>query len=240
MSSPVHTRGEPRANPWKICPPQVRPLDVERRGKQYRHELLVASAARGADTSSEWLGFAGRILEHTLRQLLGPSAAIEPLLECALTEAKAAWPAALGHEPLPIALQRLATGVALRHLRAAPASSDASAQERPGGVRQLLIGVYAALGKLPPEDRVAFALLELGGHSPVESAAVLGVPAHVVEQRAGRARCRLLFAARRDALLLRYLRLAARWRALSQRLDQRALASLYRAGESRLASAASA
>jgi hypothetical protein len=56
------------------------------------------------------------------------------------------------------------------------------------------------------------------------------VPSNVVEQRVRRARRRLLFAARRDALLLRYVSLAARWRRLACRSDLPSLASLRREG----------
>jgi DNA-directed RNA polymerase specialized sigma24 family protein len=187
-----------------------------KRGKKYRHQVLVAVAASGA-LPPDWMKLAGRELESTLRHLLGPAAPLGALLETAITEAALSWPpAAAADEPASIGLQRIAVAVAERHCNTAGATSGTVAPERAGGVRELLTRVYTALSTVPPPERLAFALVELGGRSLCEAAAVFNVPSNVLEQRVCRARRTLLFAARRDVLLLRYLALAARWRALAQ------------------------
>jgi DNA-directed RNA polymerase specialized sigma24 family protein len=218
MSSEVPALALSAPQPWQACPDPVRLLGPIKRGKKYRHEVLVAVTASGAGAlPPDWIRFAGRELESTLRHLLGPAEPLGASLEMALREAALSWPpAGAADEPASIGLQRIAVAVAERHCSTARASPDAGAPERAGGVRELLTRVYAALSALPPLERLAFALVELGGRSLGEAAAVFNVPSNVLEQRVCRARRTLLFAARRDALLLRYLSLAARWRALAQ------------------------
>jgi hypothetical protein len=229
MSSPVPERSAPRALPWQISASPVRPLDgfkrqiVDRR-KAYRHQMLVTLAASGPGSQrAEWIEFAGSILECTLQYLVGPAVPLDRLVAVGLSEVALSWPPSHAEEPLSIWLQRIAAGVALDYLVAAPACANGDAPERPGGVRQLLSCVYSTLRTLKPEDQLAFALVELGGRSLAEAAEVFGVSAPVVEQRVQRARRRLLFAARRNGLLVRYLCLSARWRALAARPEPQAL-----------------
>lgn len=221
----------PGADPWRAWPAPARRAEPVKRGKKYRHEVLVAIAASGGGAPRpEWMRFARHVLASTLQHLVGPAEPLEPLLDTALTEAALCWLPATSDEPLSIRLQRIAVGVAQRHRSAGAASSDDGIVERPGGVRELLARVYATLRQVPVQDRFAFALVDLAGRSLGEASAVFDVPANVVEQRVRRARRRLLFAARRDALLLRYLSLAARWRRLACRSDRSTLASLRRDG----------
>lgn len=229
ISCPFPEQNALRTLSWQISLPQVAALDgsrrqgVERR-KEYRHELLVSIAASGTGAPRvEWMSFASRILECTLQYLVGPAAPLEALVAAGLSEVALSWPPSRAQEPLSIWLQRIAANVALRYLATVPPSESGGAPERPGGVRQLLASVYATLRTLKPEDQLAFALVELGGRSPAEAAEVFGVPAPALEQRVQRARRRLLFAARRNGLLLRYLCLSARWRALAARPQPRAI-----------------
>jgi hypothetical protein len=74
-----------------------------------------------------------------------------------------------------------------------------------------------------PEEQLAFALLELNASSIDEAAAILCVPAQVVRQRAWRLRRGLLFAARRDLELRRYLLIATRLRSLLRCWDRATL-----------------
>jgi hypothetical protein len=231
ISSRVPALPLPGADPWRAWPAPARLAEPVRRGKKYRHEVLVAIAASGGGAlAPEGLRFARQVLASTLQHLVGPAEPLEPLLETALTEAALCWQPATGDEPLSIRLQQIAVGVALRHCSAAPASSGDCVVERPGGMRELLARVYATLGQVPLQDRFAFALVDLGGRSLGEASAVFEVPSNVVEQRVRRARRRLLFAARRDALLLRYVSLAARWRRLACRSEPPSLAALRREG----------
>ena len=66
-------------------------------------------------------------------------------------------------------------------------------------------------------------MLELNGSSIGEAAALLDAPSAVVRQRAARVRRQLLFAARRDLWLTRYLLIAPRLRALLRCWDRAAL-----------------
>jgi hypothetical protein len=231
ISSRVPAPPPPAAAPWRAWPAPARLAKPAKRGKTYCHEVLVAIAASGGGPPRpEWIRFARGVLAGTLQHLVGPAEPLEPLLEMALTEASPCWLPTISDEPLSIRLQRIAVGVAQRHRSAAAERSDAGGLERPGGVRELLARVYAVLGQMPQQDRLAFALVDLGGRSLGEAGAVFDVPSNVLEQRVRRARRRLLFAARRDALLLRYLSLAARWRRLACRSEPPSLASLRREG----------
>ena len=73
--------------------------------------------------------------------------------------------------------------------------------------------LHACLRVLPPEDQLAYALIERSGCSTGEAAVVLRVSPATVARRVARVRRRLLFAARRDHLLLRYLCIARRLQA---------------------------
>ena len=81
------------------------------------------------------------------------------------------------------------------------------------------IALYARLRNLAPEEQVAFALLELDGRSLSEASAVLRLAPAAVRQRAWRARRHLLFAARGDRLIAKYLRIGARLQAFARRGD---------------------
>jgi DNA-directed RNA polymerase specialized sigma24 family protein len=208
---------------WQVSAPLPRRIGAAKRGKDFRHELLVSMAVRGTRTAGpEWVKIVGGALQRTLQHLLGPDVPIEALLESALFEALSSWPPAPGEGPLSVWLQRIAAGVALAHLRCAgPGADPGRLGARPGGIVEVLSSLYARLRKLPAEEQVAFALLELDGRSLSEAAAVLRAPVTVVRQRACRVRRHLLFAARCDRLLIRYLCMSARLRALARRLDRR-------------------
>jgi DNA-directed RNA polymerase specialized sigma24 family protein len=177
--------------------------------------VWVAHTAAGR---VEWARFVGPILKRTLKSLLGPHAPLEVLLDRALHQAAAAWPQYRRSEPLSIWAQRLAAAVALRHVNGLRSSGvrASSAPERAGGMREVLAHVHRKLLELRPEEHFVFALLELDGRSVTEVAAVLGAAPGVVRERASRARRRLFFAVREDALLTRYICVAERWRALAR------------------------
>ena len=118
--------------------------------------------------------------------------------------------------------QRIAVDLALGHLACGGAALNQShccANARPGGVREVLATLYATLQKTRPMEQVAFALLELDGRSVSEAAAILRAPPMAVRQRAWHVRRHLLFAARREPLIARYLRIAPRISALARHLD---------------------
>jgi DNA-directed RNA polymerase specialized sigma24 family protein len=205
---------------WESTAPASRLPGLDRppphRGKNFRHELLVEMSVRGTRSpGSKWLKVIGQELERTLKYLLGPDAPLPQLLESARFQALSAWPPP-SEQPFNIWLRSIASGVALSHLKgAAPAITKEREDARPGGIREVLSHLYARLRAARPQEQLAFALLDLSGSSVSEAAAVLRAPPATIIQRAARVRRQLLFAARRDALLLRYLCLALRWQAIS-------------------------
>jgi DNA-directed RNA polymerase specialized sigma24 family protein len=181
----------------------------------------------------------GAVLERTLQRLLGPSAPIEALLESALVEALSET--ARRERPALLALQRIAAGVALDYLKSDYLKSDylksdylkgapcgaAAEQEhaRRGSVRETLFHLHGWLRSSRAEDQLAFTLLELSASPLLEVAAILRVSPTVVRQRAARIRRQLLFAARNDRLLARYLRLEPRLVGLLRCWDHATLAA---------------
>jgi DNA-directed RNA polymerase specialized sigma24 family protein len=174
-------------------------------------------SVRGTSSPSrEWAKGVCRNLERVLECLLGPDVPLEPLLQAAQLRALDAWPPP-ADEPLSVWLRCIATAVALAHLTSgAPRWRVRPPSPRPGSVREVLSHLYARLRGMPPQEQLAFALLELDGASVNEAAAVLRVAPTTLLQRVVRVRRQLLFAARRDRLLLRYLCIARRLRAMAQ------------------------
>lgn len=207
---------------WQVWSGTVRLENAPKRGTVFRHELLVALAGRDPRSCAEWTRFVRATLQRSLEHLVGPDAPLQALLEDALGAAARSWPPKVRDEPVSIWAQRIAVEVALLHLaRTRDEAAVTPRRQRSGGVREVLTNVYVRLRKWPPEEQIAFALLELDGRSASEAALVLRLPSPVVQQRAARARRRIMFAARRDRLLARYLQIAGRLRALARRCDPR-------------------
>jgi DNA-directed RNA polymerase specialized sigma24 family protein len=202
--------------PWQVSRQPVALGELAQRGKNLRHELLVEMSVRGTrNAGSRWRKVVGSELDRTLKCLLGPDAPIEQLLESGRFEALNSWPPP-GDQPLALWVQRIATGVALGYLKGQPRALDETAAgARAGGVREVLANLYGRLRTMRPQEQLAFALLELNGSSVSEAAVVLRVSPAVVRQRAARVRRQLLFAARSDRLLLRYMCIALRLQALT-------------------------
>jgi DNA-directed RNA polymerase specialized sigma24 family protein len=177
------------------------------------------------------------VLERTLQRLLGPAAPLDALLESALVEALSSG-SARPEPPSLLALQRIAAGVALSYLKSAPFSSaEQRERARRGSVRETLFHLHGWLRSSRAEEQLAFALLELSASPPLEVAAILRVSPTVVRQRAARIRRQLLFAARSDRLLARYLRLEPRLVALLRCWDRAALAAPASQRASRISAA---
>lgn len=187
-----------------------------------RQGLLVPSVRSAPSTHPDSVKLVGSVLERTLLRLLGPGAPLELLLEKALLEALGAWPTCDG--ALLLWGQRLAVRAASEYLKqAGPSSSDERRTTRPGRAREVLEHLQVWLRQARPDEQLAFTLLELNGSSIGEAAVLLGAPTAVVRQRAARVRRQLLFAARRDLWLTRYLLIAPRLRALLRSWDRAAL-----------------
>jgi DNA-directed RNA polymerase specialized sigma24 family protein len=173
--------------------------------------LGVQLAVRGTRSASpEWSKLVGSLLERTLQRLLGPEAPQELLLESALFEALSSWPPR-GDQTITLWGQRIAVGVAHGYLKSAARSSPEKALPAPSGsLREAITHLHRWLRAARQDEQLAFALLELNASSVAEASAILSVAPAVVRQRAAFLRRQLLFAARGDRLLARYLRLGRR------------------------------
>lgn len=179
-------------------------------------------ASIGPEAGPETVKLVAAVLERTLLRLLGPVAPQEALLEKALLEALETWPA--DHRSLLLWGQRLAVRVALEHLKQAESPSlEEWRTTRPGRAREVFAHLQVWLRQSRPDEQLAFTLLELNGSSLCEAATLLGAPTDGVRQRAARVRRKLLFAARRDLWLTRYLLIAPRLRALLRCWDRATL-----------------
>lgn len=219
----IQTNSDQQTPHGQVSAQRSRLPDVAKPGKNFQHEMLVAIAARGErGARPAWMTFVSGRVERTLYRLLGPAAPVELLLKRAMNEASASWSELPADEPLSIWAQRIAVDVAVRYLWEGGVvvnEGHCFANARPGGVREVLATVYASMRKTRPPEQVAFALLELDGRSLSEAAAILQAPPMVVRQRAARVHRHLLFAARRDRLIARYVRIAARLGTLARRAD---------------------
>jgi DNA-directed RNA polymerase specialized sigma24 family protein len=173
-------------------------------------ELRVQLAVRGTRSASpEWSKLVGSLLERTLQRLLGPEAPQELLLEGALFEALSSWPPR-GDQTITLWGQRIAVGVAHGYLKSAASSPETAPSASAGSLREAITHLHRWLRAARRDEQLAFALLELNASSVAEASAILGVAPAVVRQRAAFLRRQLLFAARGDRLLARYLRLGKR------------------------------
>lgn len=181
--------------------------------------LRVELAVRGTRSPSpEWSKLVGSLLERTLQRLLGPEAPQELLLESALFEGLSSWPPR-GDQTLTLWSQRVAVGVAFGYLKSTDSSPQIAASAPSGSLREALTHLYRWLRAARQHEQLAFALLELNANSVAEASAILRVAPAVVRQRAAFLRRQLLFAARGDRLLARYLRLGRRMHGLLRHWD---------------------
>ncbi|MEO8181783.1 MAG: hypothetical protein ABI895_23365 [Deltaproteobacteria bacterium] len=188
-----------------------------------RLQNLPRASRATSPPGPEGLALVGSLLERSLVRLLGPSVTLDLLLERALLEVLSSWPPR-DDTALPLWAQRIAVSWALDALKSrASASDEEQRQVRPGRVREALSHLQTWMRGVRPEEQLAFALLELNASSMDEAAAILCVPPQVVRQRARRVRRALLFAARRDLELRRYLLVALRVRSLLRCWDRAAL-----------------
>jgi DNA-directed RNA polymerase specialized sigma24 family protein len=196
-----------------------------------RRALVAPQTISGAHPHS--VKFVGSVLERTLMRLLGPGAPLEPLLKNLLMRALDAWPT--DNRPLLPWGQRLAVRAAQEYLKQLgggpieewqtmrPNDGTSRATATVGRAREVLEHLRVWLRSSRPEEQLAFVLLELNGSSICEAAGLLDAPPAVVRQRAARVRRQLLFAARRDLWLTRYLLIAPRLRALLRCWDRATL-----------------
>lgn len=197
--------------------------------------LMVEDAPTAAAHSADgrWLSLARRAAENdraaqralfnalrqpmhaTLYRVLGSNRGLEDLLQEAFIELFRSLPSFRGEAKLTTWADRITARVAYRHLRRPElvvlSDAPASASELPctpevdlharEGVRRL----YAALGEMRAQYRIAFALFWIDGRSIAEVADVTGVSAMAAKSRIWRARRWLQTRAKSDAVLAAYL-----------------------------------
>ena len=156
-------------------------------------------------------------VHHTLFRILGANRDLEDLLQDALLEIFRALPSFRGESSLPRWCQTIATRTAyLAISRRKPAAVDLELVEdaladndpdaaRVAHARQAARRLYAALERLDPKQRIAFALAVIDGLSLAEVAELTETSVVAVKTRVWRARRELMKRAQKDPVLSSYL-----------------------------------
>jgi len=156
-------------------------------------------------------------VHHTLYRILGANRDLEDLLQDAFLEIFRALPSFRGDSSLGRWCQTIATRTAyLAISRRKPASVDLELVEdvvdsgdpdaaRVAHARQAARRLYAALDKLDPKHRIAFALAVIDGLSLAEVADMTDSSVVAVKTRVWRARRELMKRASKDPILSGYL-----------------------------------
>jgi RNA polymerase sigma-70 factor (ECF subfamily) len=157
-----------------------------------------------------------RRVHATLYRILGPNSQIEDLLQDVFFSVFRALPAFRGESSLSTWIDRCAVRAALAHIRTGRgqrplelvadnvASDDPSAESRVLA-REATRRLYAVLGALPPEQRMAFALYAIDDRSIAEVAQLMSATAIATKARVWRARRYLEKRAKADPVLSAYL-----------------------------------
>lgn len=179
---------------------------------------LARGAAEGERQAQQQLFRRLKTAVHaTLYRVLGSNRHMEDLLQECFIEVFRSLGSYRGEAKLTTWADRIAVRVAfhylkrqsgheLRELDSEPpslrlvGSPEDDAQHREGVAR-----VYAALGKLKPEYRIAFALFALDGRSIEEIASITNVSLVAAKSRISRGRHKLWSLARKDDVLMTYL-----------------------------------
>lgn len=162
------------------------------------HPAVLAAAKRGDATAfAEIIRHHDRELRLLAFRLLGDQSQMEDALQDAAIKAYQAFPAFEGRAAVGTWLHRIVYTTCLDHLRRrpaplrrpAPAVEEAAA---PGSdpLDQLVATerLEAALGALPPDQRVALLLIDQEGYDYRTAGEIIGVPAGTVSSRVSTAR----------------------------------------------------
>jgi RNA polymerase sigma-70 factor (ECF subfamily) len=191
----------------RIAPAAVRDHDRD----------LAQRAASGDRGAQRELFLAQRAaVHHALFRILGSNRDLEDLVQDAFLEIFRALPSFRGESTLSRWCQTIATRIAYLSIsrRRPPAVDLALVEETlPDDVdtgRQVMLRdatrrLYAALDRIEPKQRVAFALAVIDGRSLAEVAELTDSTVIAVKTRVWRARKDLLKRASKDALLSSYL-----------------------------------
>src|SRR6185436_4003187 len=153
------------------------------------HDLDLARRASTGDRVAQRVH-----VHHALFRILGSNRELEDLVQDAFIEIFRALPSFRGDSTLGRWCQTIAVRVAyLAISRRRPPARDAARR------------LYAALDRIEPKQRVAYALAAIDGKSLAEVAELTDSSLFAVKTRVWRARRELLRRARKDAVLSAYL-----------------------------------
>jgi len=182
------------------------------------HDLDLARRASTGDRAAQReLFVAQRVhVHHALFRILGSNRELEDLVQDAFIEIFRALPSFRGDSTLGRWCQTIAVRVAyLAISRRRPPAVDLSLVEEivasDADLRRQVIArdaarrLYAALDRIEPKQRVAYALAAIDGKSLAEVAELTDSSLFAVKTRVWRARRELLRRARKDAVLSAYL-----------------------------------
>jgi RNA polymerase sigma-70 factor (ECF subfamily) len=180
-------------------------------------ERALAARAADGDRSAQREVFATQraVVHRTLFRILGSNRDIEDVLQETFLEVFRSLASFRGDSSLGRWCSIIATRVAWSYLhRRRPAvaleavdepATGAPDAEREAIAREAARRLYAALDRLDPAWRIAFALAVIDGRSIAEVAALTGASKVATKTRIWRARRELFRRARRDELLATYL-----------------------------------
>ncbi|MEJ7599623.1 MAG: RNA polymerase sigma factor [Kofleriaceae bacterium] len=178
---------------------------------------LARRAAAGDRAAQRDLFLAQRsAVHHTLFRILGANRELEDLVQDAFFEIFRALPSFRGDSTLTRWCQTIATRVAyLAISRKRPLAIDLALVEdtlsdnvdtrRETHIREAARRLYAALDRLDPKQRIAFALATIDGLSMAEVAALTESSIVAVKTRVWRARKDLMKRAAKDEVLRSYI-----------------------------------
>jgi RNA polymerase sigma-70 factor, ECF subfamily len=178
---------------------------------------LAKRAAAGERAAQRELFMAQRAsVHHTLYRILGSNRELEDLVQDAFFEIFRALPSFRGDSTLTRWCQTIATRIAYLAIgRKKPPAVDLSLIEeslpdgtdarREAHIREAARRLYAALDRLDPKQRIAFALATIDGRSMAEVAALTESSIVAVKTRVWRARKDLMKRAAKDEVLKSYI-----------------------------------
>jgi RNA polymerase sigma-70 factor (ECF subfamily) len=182
-------------------------------------DLALAQRAAEGDRAAQRELFQQlkKAVHHTLYRILGANRDLEDLIQDAFLEIFRALPSFRGDSSLTRWCQTIATRTAYLHIeRRKPAAIDLDVVEdeivdrdpdahRVALARQAAKRLYAALDKLDPKQRIAFALAVIDGLPLAEVAQLTDSSLVAVKTRVWRARRDLMNRAKKDPILASYL-----------------------------------
>ena len=181
-------------------------------------DLALARRAAAGDRAAQRDVFLAqrKAFHHTLFRILGSNRELEDLVQDAFFEIFRALPSFRGDSTLTRWCQTIATRIAyLAISRKRPPAIDLALVEdslssdvdtrRESQIREAARRLYAAMDRLDPKQRIAFALATIDGLSMAEVAALTESSIVAVKTRVWRARKDLMKRAAKDEVLKSYL-----------------------------------